>query len=70
MQISREKDIDTLVYAIKKVRRAVLRNTVDSELRNTQAECYGLPYRMKLRSFTNNYNTIRRHYICEVTSLM
>jgi len=32
MQISREKDIDTLVYAIKKVRRAVLRNTVDGEL--------------------------------------
>ncbi len=42
MQISREKDIDTLVYAIKKVRRAVLRNTVDGKLRNTQAECYGL----------------------------
>jgi len=41
-QISREKDIDTLVYAIKKVRRAVLRNTVDGELGKTQAECYGL----------------------------
>jgi hypothetical protein len=41
-QISREKDIDTLVYTIKKVRRAVLRNTVDGELGKTQAECYGL----------------------------
>jgi len=41
-QISREKVIDTLVYAIKKVRRAVLRNTVDGELGKTQAEYYGL----------------------------
>jgi len=40
-QMSGEKDLDALVYVIKKVRRA-LRNTVDGELEKTQAECYGL----------------------------
>jgi hypothetical protein len=41
-QMSGEKDLDALFYVIKKVRRAVLRNTVDGELGKTQAECYGL----------------------------
>jgi len=40
--MSGEKDLDALFYVIKKVRRAVLRNTVDGELWKTQAECYGL----------------------------
>jgi hypothetical protein len=40
--MSGEKDLDALFYVIKKVRRAVLRNTVDGELGKTQAECSGL----------------------------
>ena len=40
--MSGEKDLNALFYVIKKVRRAVLRNSVDGELGKTQAECYGL----------------------------
>ena len=40
--MSGEKDLDALLYVIKKVRRAVLRKSVDGELGKTQAECYGL----------------------------
>jgi len=40
--MSGEKDLDALSYVIKKVRRAVLRNSVDGELGKMQAECYGL----------------------------
>jgi predicted transcriptional regulator len=41
-QMSGEKDLNALFHVIKKVRRAVLRNSVDGELGKTQAECYGL----------------------------
>jgi hypothetical protein len=46
--------------SLKKVRRAVLRNTVDGELGKTQAECYGLlaDLQMKLRGCISKYNTI------------
>ena len=40
--MSGEKDLNALFHAIKKVRREVLRNSVDGELEKTQAECYGL----------------------------
>ena len=54
--MSGEKDLNALFHLIKKVRRAVLRNSVDGELGKTQAECYGLLaiYRMKLRGCISN----------------
>ena len=54
--MSGEKDLDALSYVIKKVRRAVLRNSVDGELGKTQAECYGLL--ADLRGCISNYSTI------------